>query len=251
MKKSWPSLLAFVLILLVWHFIVSSGLIPSFLLPAPGQVFHSFSEMPEDFAMAFQSTLKSTLWGFFLSSILGFSLALLFSSSDFLKRAFLPFAVFFQTVPIVAIAPLLVIWFGFGESTVRASALIVSIFPVLANSLVGLSNFDAGLKELLNSYGASHRQILLKLQIPSSLPAVFSGLQVAAGLAVIGALVGEFVAGGGLGGLIDSARTQQRVDIVFAALFLSSVLGLGLTGLVRGAAQMILRWRPFFSKDLF
>lgn len=248
--RSWPAFIAFLLFIFIWSLVVELGFIASYLLPAPQQVLASFQEIPKDYWMAFQSTLVSTLIGFSLSALIGFGLALLFVSFDFLKRAFLPFAIFFQTVPVVAIAPLLVIWFGFGEPTVRASAFIVSLFPVLASSLVGLGNMDPGLQELFQAYQASKLRRLISLQIPGSLAMVFSGLQVSAGLAVIGALVGEFVAGGGLGGLIDSARTQQRVDIVFAALLLSSFLGVLFTSSLRALSKIVLRWRPYFPKDI-
>lgn len=249
--KHWPSFLAFLLLVVFWSFLVRTSVVPSYLLPGPEQVLISLQEMPSDYWQAFQGTFKSTFVGFAASSLVGFSLALLLVSFDFLKRAFLPFAVFFQTVPIVAIAPLMVIWFGFGEKTVQASAFIVSLFPVLASSLAGLSGADPRLKELFKAYGASKSKQLFSLQIPSSLPLVFAGLQISAGLSVIGAIVGEFVAGGGLGGLIDSARTQQRVDIVFAALFLSSLMGLLFVSAIRSASRLLLKWRPFFSAETF
>jgi NitT/TauT family transport system permease protein len=143
----------------------------------------------------------------------------------------------------------LVIWFGFGSPTVRVSAFIVSFFPILANSLLGLGQSDEGLRELFKSLGANQKQSLFYLQIPASLPHVFSGLQIAAGLAVIGAIVGEFVAGGGLGGLIDSARTQQRVDVVFAALFLSSLLGVLFIAIIKGLMKALLFRRPYFDRN--
>ncbi len=251
MKRALPSLLALFVFLLFWSLLVRLQWVPAFLLPGPEQVLQGLQENSAEFTVATRSTFKSTAIGFLLSAVLGFSMALLLSSFENLKNALLPFAVFFQTVPVVAIAPLLVIWFGFGEPTVRACALIVSFFPVLANSLVGLSQADPGLKELFRSYSAGRFQTLWSLQIPSSLPSVFSGLQVSAGLAVIGAIVGEFVAGGGLGGVIDAARTQQRVDLVFGALLLSSLLGIFFVQAVRWSAKALLKVRPYFQTGLF
>lgn len=225
--------------------------IDAYLLPSPLQIFTSLQENPADFGAATMLTFKSTLIGFLGSAVCGFMLALLFASFESLRRALLPFAIFFQTVPIISIAPLLVIWFGFGEPTVRASAFIVSFFPVLANSIMGLSSADPGLLELFRAYGAGKRKTLWSLQIPASLPAVFAGLQISAGLSVIGAIVGEFVAGGGLGGMMDSARTQQRVDIAFAAILLSSFLGIVFVGAVRWSSALLLKIRPFYQPNLF
>jgi NitT/TauT family transport system permease protein len=153
----------------------------------------------------------------------------------------LPYATFFQTVPVIALAPVLVIWFGFGRPTVVASAFIVSLFPIIANSLLGLQSTDPLLLDLFKLYRASRFQTLWKLQWPASLPAIFGGLRIASGLAVIGAVVGEFIAGGGLGEVVDSARTQQRLDKVFAAVLLSSILGLLLVVLIDFISRLTLR----------
>lgn len=247
--RSWPAFAALAVIIAIWGAISSMGVIPGYLLPSPAEVWSAFTENSSDFLSATESTARSTLWGFAFSAILGFLLALLLILVPFLKRAFLPFAVFFQTVPVVALAPLLVIWFGFGEPTVRASAFIVSFFPVLASGLTGLSQASETDLELFKAYGASRMRTLWHLQIPVSLLSYLSGLQVAAGLAVIGAIVGEFVAGGGLGGLIDSARTQQRVDLVFAAILISSGLGVFLVSAIRWMGKGLQRWRPYFPPD--
>ncbi|MGZ5279311.1 MAG: ABC transporter permease [Pseudobdellovibrionaceae bacterium] len=245
----WPSFLIAAITILFWHGLISLEIIPSYLIASPKQVLETYVFLTNDYVTAVSSTLTSALIGFVLSSLLGFLCALILASSQFLKRAFLPFSIFFQTVPIIAIAPLLVIWFGFGEPTVRVSAFIVSFFPVLANSIQGLNSVDPGLIELFRAYGASKRKMLWSLQIPSSLSSVFAGLQVSAGLAVIGAIVGEFIAGGGLGGMIDSARTQQRVDIVLGAILLSSLMGILFVSFVRVGFQFLLRWRPFFHQQ--
>jgi NitT/TauT family transport system permease protein len=165
----------------------------------------------------------------------------LLSQFDFLRRAFYPYAIFFQTVPVIAIAPLLVIWFGFGQPTVIASAFIVSIFPVIASTLLGLQSTEPALSDLFRLYSASRVDHLLKLRMPFALPHVFSGLRIASGLAVIGAIVGEFIGGGGLGSVVDAARTQQRIDKVFAAVLISSLLGLALVAIVNFSGWLVLR----------
>jgi NitT/TauT family transport system permease protein len=141
-----------------------------------------------------------------------------------------------------------VIWFGFGQPTVKASAFIVSLFPILANTLTGLQQTDPQLKELFQLYRPSPLQMILKLQIPSAIPYILTGLRIAVGLSVIGAIVGEFIAGGGLGSLIDSARTQQRVDLVFSGVLMSSALALAMIIVIDTISAFIARRRPLLRK---
>ena len=212
-----------------------------FLVPRPSDVLRTLArEGDELWAAAGQTAMTSAL-GFTASAAFGVSAAVLLSSARWVQRAFYPYAVFFQTVPIIAIAPLLVIWIGYGWKTVAVSAFIVSVFPVVANTLSGLLSTDPALRDLFRLYGASGTATLLKLRLPFALPSILTGLRVAAGLAVIGAIVGEFIAGGGLGGVIDVARTQQRVDKVFAGILLASALGLTLFLLVNLISRAALR----------
>jgi NitT/TauT family transport system permease protein len=196
-----------------------------------------------DLLAAFLETTTGALAGLVLSFCMGTLFAFGLSMSEFLRRAFLPYAIFFQTVPVIAIAPLLVIWFGFGMPTVIASAFIVSIFPIIASTLLGLQSTDPALLDLFRLYSASRFDYLFRLRVPFAMPYVFSGLRTASGLAVIGAVVGEFIGGGGLGSMVDVARTQQRVDQVFAAVLMTSLLGLALVALVNLFAHLVLqRW---------
>ena len=218
-----------------------TGVVPRFLLPAPSDVALAFWTDRGEFAEAAWSTGANAAIGLSLSFAFGVGTALALSFSRFARRAFYPYAVFFQTVPIIAIAPLLVIWFGFGRPTTIASAFIVSLFPVIASSLVGLESVDPSLLDLFRLYGASRWSTLVRLRLPFAAPQIFSGLRIGAGLAVIGAVVGEFVAGGGLGAGVDSARTQQRPDAVFAAVVISSAIGLALVKAVDFGAWLVLR----------
>lgn len=247
MKRVWPPLTFLVAILFGLEILVNNGTIPSFLVPSPTQMWATFlAELPS-FVQATQETLIASANGLAFSLVIGVSLAFLFSIHELIRRALYPYMIFFQTVPVVAIAPLLVIWFGFGMATVRASATIVAVFPVLASSMAGLELASRENRELFKALGSRPWQTLVKLSIPSALPSFFSGLRIAAGLSVVGAIVGEFIAGGGLGSLIDSARTQQRVDIVFVALLLSSFLGFLLVSLVDFSRILVLRYRPYFD----
>ena len=212
-----------------------------FLLPRPSTVFRTIVGEGAELWPAAGETALAAVVGFAASAIVGVWAAVLLSSARWVQRAFYPYAVFFQTVPIIAIAPLLVVWIGYGLRTVAVSAFIVSVFPVVASTLAGLLATEPALRDLFRLYGAGRVDTMLKLRLPSALPSILTGLRVAAGLAVIGAIVGEFIAGGGLGGVIDVSRTQQRVDKVFAGILLASLLGLTLFLLVNLISRLALR----------
>jgi len=241
MKKFLPPLIPLVVVAVAIEAAVRRGALPSYLVPAPSAVLHALFESRGELAGAMAKTSAAAVVGFALSTLTGIAIAVLLSSSRAIQRAFYPYAVFFQTVPIIAIAPLLVIWFGYGMKTVIASAFIVSIFPVIANTLTGLLSTDPALRDLFRLYGASPGVTLFKLRFPAALPQILTGLRVASGLAVIGAIVGEFIGGQGLGSVVDIARTQQRVDKVFAAVLLASALGLALFGLINLISTATLR----------
>jgi len=239
--KILPPLIPFAVITLMLEGMVRGGFVPAYLVPAPSSVFRALVDNRNELATAMAKTSAAAFLGFALSTLAGIGIAVLLSSSRAIQRSFYPYAVFFQTVPIIAIAPLLVIWFGYGMQTVTASAFIVSIFPIIANTLTGLLSTDPALRDLFQLYGASPGVTLVKLRFPAALPQILTGLRVASGLAVIGAVVGEFIGGEGLGSVVDVARTQQRVDKVFAAVLLASVLGLALFGLINLISAMTLR----------
>jgi NitT/TauT family transport system permease protein len=233
----------FLLVTGMSQFLVMRGWVPSYLLPAPSQVFKVILEDHALFSRAFFETALASALGLALSMILGVGFALLLSLSNGIRFMFYPYAIFFQTVPIIAIAPLLVIWLGYGMPTVVAAAFIVSIFPVIANSVMGLLSTDPLWLSLFKMMDASPLQILFKLRFQAAVPQILTGFKVAAGLAVIGSIVGEFISGSGLGGLVDTARNQQRVDRVFAAVILAAVLGILFFGVISGLTRVLVRYR--------
>jgi NitT/TauT family transport system permease protein len=244
MKKLLPPVLFLIVFFAGVELITAVNLVPPYLLPPPSVLFKTLSESHMDLLMAFISSFGCALVGFTLSSVVGLLLSIVFASSVFLTLAFKPFIAFFQTVPIVAIAPLMVVWFGFGSPTTIAAALIVSFFPVLANTTAGFINTPVQLLELFKIYDASKLKTLVYLKIPACMPFYFAGLRVAAGLSVVGTLVGEFVGGGGLGAMIDASMTQQRADLVFLCAILSSMMGLLMIFLVNVAEKILNKWRP-------
>ncbi|HEV2296648.1 MAG TPA: ABC transporter permease [Tepidisphaeraceae bacterium] len=209
-------------------------------VPTPSSVARALASESDLWAATAQTAIASVA-GFAFSAVVGILFAVALSSSRWVERALYPYAVLFQTVPIIAIAPMLVIWIGFGMPTVITSAFIVSVFPVIASTVSGLRSTDPALLDLFRLYGAGRTTSLLKLRLPFALPSILTGLRVAAGLSVIGAIVGEFITGGGLGSIIDASRTQQRVDKVFAVLILASGLGMGLFGIVNLISWLTLR----------
>ena len=241
MKKILPPLIPLVVVVIALEALVRQGIVKSYLMPTPTAVVQAILDNAGELLTALLKTSAGALTGFAMSAAGGIAVAVGLSSSRTIQRAFYPYAVFFQTVPIIAIAPLLVIWFGYGMKTVIASAFIVSIFPVIANTLAGLLSTDPALRDLFQLYGATPMVTLFKLRFPAALPQIFTGLRVASGLAVIGAIVGEFIGGEGLGSIVDVARTQQRVDKVFAAVLLASVLGLALFALINLISSLALR----------
>jgi NitT/TauT family transport system permease protein len=241
-----PPLATFVVIVVGWELAVRALDVPRFLVPPPSAVL---AALIADLAMLVGSTAttaRGALFGFLLSAVIGTGSGLVLSLSKTLERGLYPYALFLQTVPIVAIAPLLVLWFGPGLRAVAVSAFIVSVFPVIANTLSGLRGVDPRLKDLFRLYGAGRFATLFKLELPFALPSIATGLRVASGLAVIGAIVGEFVAGfsegrAGLGITVLAAYRQLRTDLLFAAVILASLLGLALFAAVNAASTLVLR----------
>lgn len=219
---------------------VQCAWVPSFLVPAPSSVLASMVGEGSELWRATLETTVASLMGFGMSIGVGSVVAVALSSAPWIQRAFYPYAVFFQTVPIIAIAPLLVIWFGWSR-TVVASAFIVSIFPIIANTLTGLLSADPALCDLFQLYGAKRLATLFKLKLPFALPHILTGLRIAAGLAVIGAIVGEFITGSGIGGSIMVSRQQSRVDKVFAGLLLASLIGIALFMSINFISRLALR----------
>jgi NitT/TauT family transport system permease protein len=245
-----PPALSLALFLGLWEALVRALAVPAYLLPPPSAVLAAGAEKAPALLGAAWTTARAALVGFFLSAVVGVVAAVVLSSSRLVERAIYPYAVFLQTVPILAIAPLLVIWFGPGDRAVSVSAFIASFFPVLANTLSGLRSVEPALRDLFRLYGAGRVQTLFKLSLPASLPSIVTGLRVAAGLAVIGTIVGEFVAGfsesgAGLGILVLEAGRQLRTDLLFAAVLCASALGLALFGATNLFGWYLLRrWHP-------
>jgi NitT/TauT family transport system permease protein len=218
------------LVLLIWEMVVRIGNIPPYVLPAPGLILQT---LISDWALLWQSllvTLLTTMEGFLLAALGGVGLAVLFNQFRLLEYSLYPYAVILQVTPIVAVAPLLLIYLP-QPLAVLTCAWIVAFFPVLANTTLGLKSIDRNLTDLFSLYGASRSQVLWNLKLPSALPYILGGLRIAGGLSLIGAVVAEIAAGSagaGSGLAYRIAESGYRLNIprMFAALLLLSVAGI-------------------------
>src|SRR4051794_14490144 len=214
---------------LVWDLVVRINGIPPYILPAPGLVL---STLVSDWSILWSSllaTLQTTVEGLVLAVAGGIGLAVLFNQSRLIEHSLYPYAVILQVTPIVAVAPLLLIYLP-QQAAVLACAWIVAFFPVLANTTLGLNSVDHNLADLFRLYGASRAQVLLQLKLPAALPYILSGLKIAGGLSLIGAVVAEIAAGSagaGSGLAYRIAESGYRLNIprMFAALILLSTAG--------------------------
>ena len=219
-------------------------------MPLPSGMIGAIIHQPGEFLAALWTTAEGSLLGFGLSSLAGVGLAIILSASRWVRRAIYPYTLFFQTVPVIAIAPMLEIWSGAGLRAVVIISFIVSVFPVIANTLGGLLSTDPALEDLFRLYGSGSLARLWKLRLPSALPNLLIGLRVAAGLSVIGTVVAEFFVGTygvgeGLGVKIVSNAKYGHTDAVFAGVLLASLLGLGMFVAVNLAGKILLRhWHP-------
>lgn len=244
-SKIFPPLLAFIIYFLSIEFLSYKEILDPQLFPPLSQVLRTLFTEWNDFGMSFKETFTHSLVSLLLSFSFGLTIALIFSSFRFLRNMIFPFAIFFQTVPIIAIAPLLVIYLGYGAPTIIASSIFVSIFPIIANTLIGLESTPKEWLDLFKIYKISFFKTLFLLKLPAAYTFIYSGLKISAGLAVIGVVAGEFVAGSGLGSLIDSARTQQRIDIVYGSLLLLAIIGLVFIGIITVSHFLIQKIRPY------
>jgi NitT/TauT family transport system permease protein len=242
-----PPLLTGAVLLAIWEGLVRQLAVPLFVLPPPSAIAVS---LIEDFPSLLDSllfTVKITLGAFALASLGGILLATLFAHSRLAERALMPYAVVLQVTPVVAIAPLVILWTGLDNAwaALFILATLVAFFPVLSSSLLGFRSVDFGLRNLFRLYGASRWQIFWRLELPSALPFMLGGMKVAGGLALIGAIVAEFVAGSGtatgLAWRIVEAGNRLNMPRMFAALLLLSATGIFLHLLLSGLEHWLLR----------
>ena len=228
-----------------WDLVVRVNSIPPYVLPGPGAVFSTLIADWSILSESLLTTLWTTLEGFIAAAIGGIGLALLFNQSKWLEYSLLPYAIILQVTPVIAIAPLLLIYLP-QQTAVIVCAWIVAFFPVLSNTTLGLNSVDRNLAGLFQLYGASRAQTLRYLKLPAALPYILGGLRIAGGLSLIGAVVAEIAAGSagaGSGLAYRIAESSYRLNIprMFAALLLLSAAGIVIYMLLALASHLALR----------
>ncbi len=250
MKSAWNRLLTVVFFaasVAVWEAAVRLLEIPAFVLPPPSAVVVALWRGVSSglYLKHLYVTLLETLLGFLLGSALGFSLGTAVALNRYVEYFLYPYIVMFQSLPKIALAPLIVIWFGLGLTSKVVNAALVAFFPLLVNTMVGLRSADEDRVNLMRSLAASDRQIFWMLRLPNSLSFVMAGLDVAMIFALIGAIVGEFVgANAGLGMLIQSMNFTMDVSGQFSVLLILSLLGLVLNRAILLVRRRVLFWDP-------
>jgi NitT/TauT family transport system permease protein len=238
-----PPLVVLVIAVALWQALISLFGVPKFLVPAPLDVLAEIGPAIGTLVEPTLVTMGEAYGGFLLAAVVGSAVAFVMARWNVAERGLYPYMVLLQTIPIIAVAPILVVWLGPGPTTNTVVAAMIAVFPVTANTLTGLKSTDRNLVQLFAMAGASKRYEMSVLRIPYALPYVLTGLRIAA---VIGAIVGEFVAGigggqGGLGYVITSTAQQLLMPRLFLAVVAASCVSLLLFGLVRLVEVLALR----------
>ncbi|MDS7597807.1 ABC transporter permease [Agrobacterium tumefaciens] len=241
-----PLLFGIALIIL-WEGIVRGFSVPQILLPAPSAIFmRLISSLPTLWADFRQTFIKSVLTGYVLGCGLGFAVAILIDRSPFLQRGLLPIGNFVSALPVVGVAPIMVMWFGFDWQSKVAVVVIMTFFPMLVNTVQGLSASSHMERDLMRTYAAGWWQTLIKLRLPAAWPFIFNALKINSTLALIGAIVAEFFGTPivGMGFRISAEMGRSNVDMVWAEIAVAALAGSGFYGLVALAERAVTFWHP-------
>jgi NitT/TauT family transport system permease protein len=247
MKKQGLLLLNSIVVLLcligVWQAVVSLNHLPPYILPGPVQVASALHDRLPSLLSSLLITTEEAAGGLAASIVAGVGIAMVFAQGRWFRQLFFPYTILLQTVPIVAIAPLIILWVGAGIFAVTVVTFIICLAPIIANTTQGLVSVDENLIHLFLMYNASPSQVLFKLRLPNSLPSLFTGIRISAGISVIGAITGELFAGstrvgeGGLGYAIIYASNQMETAYLFALVVAATALGFAFFFIV-----MFLEW---------
>ena len=244
--RAWPPAAVLAILILIWQAAIVIFNIQPYILPGPLETVQGGWAARDDLGVALRVTFVDSLLGLALSIVLGLLIAVLIARFKTLERGLLPYAVVLQTIPIIGIAPLIILWIGTGDVAIVTIALIIAIFPIISSASLGLISTDHNLLNMATIYNATGWQQLVKLRLPNAVPYILAGVRISSGLSVIGAIVGEFFAGtggaeGGLGDLIQIANRNLQTDELFAAILLSSLLGILIFVAVNAISYLWLR----------
>ncbi|MGJ9383445.1 ABC transporter permease [Salipaludibacillus sp. CF4.18] len=229
--KIIPQISVLVLFIGGWEGLVRVVGTPAYILPKPSDIIMASAENWSNLVSAVTTSMTSAVIGFLVSVVLGIGIAILLSLSKLVEKSVYPYVIILQTIPIVAVAPIIVIWFGAGLNAIIIISFLISFFPILSNTLIGLNSTDQNSKDLFYLYNASKWQTIWKLRLPAALPYIMAGLKISCTMAVIGAIVGEYIAGigggdGGLGYSITVAASRLQTPYLFACGLAAAVLGI-------------------------
>lgn len=245
--RDWgPSVTPWIVLALslaIWEFAARSYALPTWLLPAPSEIASRTFEFRDQFPKHILATTLATIAGFSIATVVGVTLALLFVAFSFLERTVYPALVAVQSVPKVALAPLFLMWIGYGVTTKIVIVFLVAVFPIVVSATTGLKAVPDSLLQMVRAFGASRLVELFQICLPYSVPYIFVGLKVGITMAATGAVIGEFVgASAGLGYLITVATQQFNTSLAFGAIVLLSILSVGLYYLVEFVQQVLFPW---------
>jgi ABC-type nitrate/sulfonate/bicarbonate transport system permease component len=241
----------FALLVLIWLFVVENGIVPKFVLPSPKDVLITFIEILPGLKGHIAVTLKEAFIGFGVAILLSIVLAVLMDSIKLLKKAIYPLLIVSQTVPTIALAPLFVIWFGFGQLPKVIVVVLVCFFPIVVSLLDGLSSVDVDMENLLKSMGASKVKIFYILKFPAAMVNFFSGLRIAATYSIMGAVIGEWLGGeGGLGVYMLRVKHSFALDKMFAVILLIVILSMALFKAISLIQDFSMPWHRLQNKNL-
>ncbi len=245
MARRWlPALLIVLSILALWEAYVRIFDVQTWLLPAPSAIAVALFQDAGLLWYHTRATLTEIIVGFGVALACGVLLATAIGMSRTLERALYPFIIASQTIPIIVIAPMLLIWVGYGLAPKVIVVALISFFPIVVNMVDGLKSVDRDMVNLMRTLGANRRQVFFKVQVPTSLPYLFSGMRVAIAVSVIGAVIGEWVGSSeGLGYLMLRSKPQFLTERVFASIVILSALGIGLFASVGLLERLAIPWR--------
>jgi NitT/TauT family transport system permease protein len=242
-ESAWRPALLLGLLVGIWWFVTDREMVAAYLIPPPAEVLDVLVKQRADLARHTWVTTYETLLGFALATLIGVFTAVLIVYSRTLEKAIYPIILFAQVIPKIAIAPILVVWFGYGISPKVMLAVLIAFFPVVISGVAGLRSTDPELLDLSATMGASRWKTFRKIRFPGALPHLMAGLKVAVTLAVVGAVVGEFVGSKeGLGFILLAASGNLDSALLFADLFLMSAIGIALFILVELAEGLLIPW---------
>lgn len=244
-QKGWRPITVLVLLFIVWELIARLFQIPSWLLPAPSQIIHEFIFGSEFYLKHLWPTIELCFIGLFIGCVIGVLVGISLHIIPVLRESLYPLLIISQNIPTIVLAPLLVIWFGFGMLPKIIVITLVCFFPVTISLLDGFKHADRDIMNYMKMAGASKRQIFWKLEWPNALPSLFSGVKISATYSVMGAVISEWLgASKGIGVYMTLSSSAFRTDRVFVAIFIIVILSLVLFAIILLLEKWVIRWNP-------